>query len=156
VTRIFMKEGSKPIIDKIYKDKMKRISSNVSVIMRYVRGKLQSSQADIEIGRRKMGLRISRYLKNFVYVVQRDEALNKIEDFFRYDVKLVLGRLKEKRIETLQDYFRRAYELEKAERRKRSIRTLEIYLHNLAEVCFTNKFVEVKQLIRTKIIDMVW
>lgn len=33
---------------------------------------------------------------------------------------------------------------------------LETYLHNLSECCFTNKFLELNQLLRTKILDMVW
>lgn len=94
VTRIFMKEGSKPIIDKIYESRMRKVQQNVQTIMQYARGKIQSGQADLDIGRYKMGLRIFRYLKNFVYVAQREEAIRTIEDFFVYDVRLVLARLK--------------------------------------------------------------
>jgi len=132
VTRVFMKEGSKPMIDKIFEDRMRKIRQNVQVIMRYARGKLQSSQAEIEMGRYRMGFKISRYLKNFVYVLQRDQAIQTIQDFFVYDVRVVLVQLKEKRIETLQNYFRRAYELDRAERRKHITRVLELYLHNLS------------------------
>lgn len=29
-------------------------------------------------------------------------------------------------------------------------------MHNLAQVCFTNKFLELNHLLRTKVFDMVW
>lgn len=50
-------------------------------------------------------------MKNFVYVLQRDEAIATIEGFFQYDAKLILAKLKERRIETLQNFFRRTVEV---------------------------------------------
>ena len=155
-TRIFLKEDSKALIDRLHVERVNRISSNASLLMRYT--VVPSVTTSFEAKKRKyLNLIIlETYLSNYARESMEHRTAVVLQRWWQRRKDLHFGRKKRKGCINLQKYFRRLIHNLNLNATQTRISVIERYLSSHAIASKNHKTFQFRREVMGDVLDLIW